>query len=165
VPATGQARTTHQSRRCEGIDRARLADRLGLFPQRGHALYGRRARRAARQRHRFELTRIAGKPTAGVIKGVAMLGSYQEMEADFSADNPGLTLLHCPMQRPMDHGFMALVDYAQVSMGGPRGAYDAARGQSAESGGVHDAIPIWSARTTRMTRMANQFIRGGGRAV
>ncbi|HXJ80347.1 MAG TPA: multicopper oxidase domain-containing protein [Candidatus Methylomirabilis sp.] len=63
-------------------------------------------------RHSFELTRIAGKPTAGVIKDVAMLGGYQEMEVDFTADNPGRTLFHCHMQLHMDYGFMALFDYA-----------------------------------------------------
>jgi hypothetical protein len=29
-------------------------------------------------RHSFELTRIAGKPTSGVIKDVVMLGGFQE---------------------------------------------------------------------------------------
>ena len=62
-------------------------------------------------RHSFELTRIAGKATAGVIKDVAMLGGYQEMEIDFTADNPGRTLFHCHMQLHMDYGFMALFDY------------------------------------------------------
>jgi len=62
-------------------------------------------------RHSFELTRIAGKSTAGIIKDVAMLGGYQEMEVDFTADNPGLTLFHCHMQLHMDYGFMALFDY------------------------------------------------------
>jgi len=62
-------------------------------------------------RHSFELTKIAGKPTAGVIKDVAMLGGYQEMEVDFTADHPGRTLFHCHMQLHMDYGFMALFDY------------------------------------------------------
>ena len=62
-------------------------------------------------RHSFELTKIAGRPTAGIIKDVAMLGGYQEMEVDFTADNPGLTLFHCHMQLHMDYGFMALFDY------------------------------------------------------
>jgi len=62
-------------------------------------------------RHSFELKKIAGKPTAGVIKDVAMLGGYQEMEVDFTADNPGRTLFHCHMQLHMDYGFMALFDY------------------------------------------------------
>ena len=63
-------------------------------------------------RHSFELTRIAGKPTAGVIKDVFMLGGYQTAEIDFLADNPGLTLFHCHQQLHMDFGFMALFDYA-----------------------------------------------------
>ena len=62
-------------------------------------------------RHSFELTKIAGVSTAGLIKDVAMLGGYQEMEVDFTADNPGLTLFHCHMQLHMDYGFMALFDY------------------------------------------------------
>ncbi|HEV7138631.1 MAG TPA: multicopper oxidase domain-containing protein, partial [Steroidobacteraceae bacterium] len=63
-------------------------------------------------RHSFELTRIAGKPTAGVMKDVVMLGGYQEAEFDFVADNPGLTLFHCHQQLHMDFGFMALFRYA-----------------------------------------------------
>ena len=61
-------------------------------------------------RHSFELTKIAGKSTSGVIKDVVMLGGYQEMEVDFTADQPGLTLFHCHMQIHMDYGFMALFD-------------------------------------------------------
>jgi len=62
-------------------------------------------------RHSFELTRVAGQPTAGVMKDVVMLGGYQEIEFDFVADNPGLTLFHCHQQLHMDFGFMALFDY------------------------------------------------------
>ena len=62
-------------------------------------------------RHSFELTKIGGKHTAGIMKDVAMLGGFQEMEVDFVADNPGLTLFHCHMQLHMDFGFMALFDY------------------------------------------------------
>ncbi len=62
-------------------------------------------------RHSFELTRIAGKTTSGVLKDVVMLGGYQEAEIDFVADNPGLTLFHCHQQLHMDFGFMALFDY------------------------------------------------------
>lgn len=61
-------------------------------------------------RHNFELTSIAGKPTAGVIKDVAMIGGFQEMAIDFTADQPGLSLFHCHMQAHMDFGFMALFD-------------------------------------------------------
>jgi FtsP/CotA-like multicopper oxidase with cupredoxin domain len=63
-------------------------------------------------RHSFELTRIASKPTSGIIKDVVMLGGFQEMDIDFVANNPGLTLFHCHMQLHMDFGFMALFDYA-----------------------------------------------------
>ena len=61
-------------------------------------------------RHSFELTKIAGKSTSGAMKDVVMLGKYQEMEVDFTADQPGLTLFHCHMQIHMDYGFMALFD-------------------------------------------------------
>jgi FtsP/CotA-like multicopper oxidase with cupredoxin domain len=62
-------------------------------------------------RHSFELTKIAGQTTAGVMKDVVMVGGYQEVEVDFTADNPGLTLFHCHQQLHMDFGFMALFDY------------------------------------------------------
>ena len=63
-------------------------------------------------RHSFELTSIAGIPTAGIIKDVVMVGGYQEAEVSFVADNPGLTLFHCHQQLHMDFGFMTLFDYA-----------------------------------------------------
>jgi hypothetical protein len=63
-------------------------------------------------RHSFEITEIAGKSTAGVIKDVVMLGGFQELEFDFVADNPGLTFFHCHQQLHMDFGFMALFRYA-----------------------------------------------------
>jgi FtsP/CotA-like multicopper oxidase with cupredoxin domain len=62
-------------------------------------------------RHSFELSRIAGKPLAGVMKDVVMVGGYQEVEISFTADNPGLTLFHCHQQLHMDFGFMTLFDY------------------------------------------------------
>jgi FtsP/CotA-like multicopper oxidase with cupredoxin domain len=62
-------------------------------------------------RHSFEVTKIAGKSTAGILKDVVMLGGYQEAEIDFVADNPGLTLFHCHQQLHMDFGFMTLFDY------------------------------------------------------
>ncbi len=63
-------------------------------------------------RHSFELTRIGGKPTAGVIKDVVMVGGFQEAAFDFVADNPGPTLFHCHQQLHMDFGLMALFNYA-----------------------------------------------------
>ena len=62
-------------------------------------------------RHSFELTHIHGQPTAGVLKDVVMLGGYQKLEVDFTADNPGRTLFHCHQQLHMDFGFMCLFDY------------------------------------------------------
>jgi FtsP/CotA-like multicopper oxidase with cupredoxin domain len=62
-------------------------------------------------RHSFELTRFAGRVTSGVVKDVVMLGGFQELEFDFVADNPGLTLFHCHQQLHMDFGFMALLRY------------------------------------------------------
>ena len=62
-------------------------------------------------RHSFELTRVAGQPTSGVIKDVVMVGGYQTTEVEFVADNPGLTLFHCHQQLHMDFGFMALFEY------------------------------------------------------
>ncbi len=63
-------------------------------------------------RHSFELVRVGGRTTAGVMKDVVMLGGFQEIEFDFVADNPGLTLFHCHQQLHMDFGFMALFRYA-----------------------------------------------------
>jgi FtsP/CotA-like multicopper oxidase with cupredoxin domain len=62
-------------------------------------------------RHSFELTKIAGQSLAGIAKDVVMVGGYQELEVDFVADNPGLTLFHCHQQLHMDFGFMTLFDY------------------------------------------------------
>jgi FtsP/CotA-like multicopper oxidase with cupredoxin domain len=63
-------------------------------------------------RHSFELTQVGGRPTAGVMKDVVMLGGFQELAFDFVADNPGPTLFHCHQQLHMDFGFMALFRYA-----------------------------------------------------
>jgi FtsP/CotA-like multicopper oxidase with cupredoxin domain len=62
-------------------------------------------------RHSFELTKFAGVQTSGVMKDVVMVGGYQEVEVDFTADHPGLTLFHCHQQLHMDFGFMTLFDY------------------------------------------------------
>ncbi len=62
-------------------------------------------------RHSFELTNFAGTPTSGVFKDVVMVGGYQQVEIDFTADNPGLTLFHCHQTLHMDYGFMTLFDY------------------------------------------------------
>ena len=61
-------------------------------------------------RHTFEISHVAGTPTAGVRKDVAMLGGYQSMDVDFVADQPGLSLLHCHQQIHMDYGLMLLLN-------------------------------------------------------
>jgi FtsP/CotA-like multicopper oxidase with cupredoxin domain len=61
-------------------------------------------------RHSFMLTKFNGLATAGVMKDVVMVGKYQEVEADFTADQPGLSLFHCHMQQHMDFGLMCLFD-------------------------------------------------------
>lgn len=60
-------------------------------------------------RHTFEISHIAGTPTSGVRKDVVMIGSYQMLDIDFIADQPGLSLFHCHKQSHMDFGFMALI--------------------------------------------------------
>ena len=62
-------------------------------------------------RHSFELTQIAGKRTAGVIKDVVVVPRRSIVEADFLADNPGPSLFHCHQQLHMDYGFMTLLRY------------------------------------------------------
>jgi FtsP/CotA-like multicopper oxidase with cupredoxin domain len=59
-------------------------------------------------RHTVEITHIAASRTAGVRKDVVMLGGYQNMDIDFVADQPGLSLFHSHQQVHMDFGFMAL---------------------------------------------------------
>lgn len=61
-------------------------------------------------RNTFELSSIAGVPTAGIMKDVVMVDGYQEVSFDFIANNPGLTLFHCHQQLHMDFGFMTLFD-------------------------------------------------------
>ncbi len=62
-------------------------------------------------RHTFELTRFAGKATAGVRKDVVVVPPRKQVEVDFTADNPGPTLFHCHQQLHMDYGFMTMLQY------------------------------------------------------
>lgn len=59
-------------------------------------------------RQRFEITNMGGKATLGIVKEVIMPGGYHEMDFDFKAGNPGLSLPHCPMRLQRNFGFMAL---------------------------------------------------------
>jgi FtsP/CotA-like multicopper oxidase with cupredoxin domain len=96
-----------------------IAFDMATMPVRWHLRYGYRYRLRFRNasddihpihmhRCRFELTRIDSSPTAGVMKDVVMLGGYQTLEFDFTADQPGRVLFHCHSQLHMDFGFMAL---------------------------------------------------------
>ena len=63
-------------------------------------------------RHTFEIAKIAGIATSGVLKDVAVVGAMSQMEVNLTANNPGLTLFHCHQQMHMDFGFMTLMEYA-----------------------------------------------------
>jgi len=63
-------------------------------------------------RHTFELTRFDKKPTSGILKDVVTVPAWKQVEVDFVANNPGLTLFHCHQQFHMDFGFMALMQYS-----------------------------------------------------
>jgi FtsP/CotA-like multicopper oxidase with cupredoxin domain len=62
-------------------------------------------------RHTFELIRVAGKPTGGILKDVVVVPAWKEVEVDVTAANPGPTLFHCHQQFHMDSGFMAMMLY------------------------------------------------------
>ena len=63
-------------------------------------------------RHSFELKRVAGVETRGVMKDVVMVPPRKQVEVDFVASNPGPTLFHCHQQMHMDYGFMAMIEYS-----------------------------------------------------
>jgi len=62
-------------------------------------------------RHSMTLVSVAGAPVPGIVKDVVAVPAHGTVEADFIADNPGRTLLHCHLQDHMDYGFMTLLDY------------------------------------------------------
>ena len=59
-------------------------------------------------RDSFELTKVHGKPTSGVIKDVVLVKAYQKIEVDVTPSMEGLSLFHCHQQLHMDHGFKML---------------------------------------------------------
>jgi FtsP/CotA-like multicopper oxidase with cupredoxin domain len=62
-------------------------------------------------RHTFEVTSIGDKNIRGLKKYVVNVMPLEAVAVDFTADNPGDTLLHCHMQLHMDYGFMTLLKY------------------------------------------------------
>jgi FtsP/CotA-like multicopper oxidase with cupredoxin domain len=64
-------------------------------------------------RHSFELRRFPGHPEIhGIQKDTVLVGAGTQVDVEFLADNPGLTLFHCHQQDHMDMGFMMLFRYA-----------------------------------------------------
>lgn len=63
-------------------------------------------------RHTFELKKMAGRETSGILKDTVLVAAETQAEVEFTADNPGLTLFHCHQQNHMDMGFMMLFRYA-----------------------------------------------------
>ena len=59
-------------------------------------------------RNSFELTKVHGKPTAGVLKDVVLVKGFKQIEVDVTPAMDGLTLFHCHQQLHMDYGFKLL---------------------------------------------------------
>ena len=62
-------------------------------------------------RHSFEVTKVGDRSTAGLMKDTINMDRFSTVEIDFTADDPGPTLLHCHHQDHQDEGFMGLVTY------------------------------------------------------
>lgn len=63
-------------------------------------------------RHTFEVSRIGKKQTSGLKKDTINIMPLDTVAVDFTADNPGDTLMHCHQQLHMDYGFMQLIKYS-----------------------------------------------------
>jgi FtsP/CotA-like multicopper oxidase with cupredoxin domain len=59
-------------------------------------------------RHTFELKKINGRETHGILKDTLLVSAGKEAEVEFTANRPGLSLFHCHQQDHMDMGFMML---------------------------------------------------------
>jgi FtsP/CotA-like multicopper oxidase with cupredoxin domain len=59
-------------------------------------------------RNTFELRRMNGRETNGILKDTLLVSAGKEAEVEFTADRPGLSLFHCHQQDHMDMGFMML---------------------------------------------------------
>jgi len=64
-------------------------------------------------RHSFEIRSLPqNAKTRGIMKDVVLVGAGTQVDVEFTANNPGLTLFHCHQQDHMDMGFMMLFRYA-----------------------------------------------------
>ena len=59
-------------------------------------------------RNSFELTKVYGKPTAGILKDVVVVKGFKQIEVDVTPAMEGLVLFHCHQQLHMDYGFKLL---------------------------------------------------------
>jgi FtsP/CotA-like multicopper oxidase with cupredoxin domain len=59
-------------------------------------------------RNSFELTKVHGKATSGVLKDVVLVKGFKEIEVDVTPAMDGLTLFHCHQQLHMDYGLKLL---------------------------------------------------------
>jgi len=64
-------------------------------------------------RHSFEVTRIGDTTMSGLMKDTVNVMPLQTVAVDFTADNPGDSLLHCHQQLHMDYGFMQIIRYVE----------------------------------------------------
>lgn len=62
-------------------------------------------------RHLFEVVRVNGRSTSGVMKDTIVVPGFGAVDVDFVADDPGATLFHCHQTLHMDYGFMRLFRY------------------------------------------------------
>jgi FtsP/CotA-like multicopper oxidase with cupredoxin domain len=62
-------------------------------------------------RHTFEVAQIGHKQLSGLRKDVINVMPLDTVAVDFTADNPGDTLIHCHQQLHMDFGFMQIIKY------------------------------------------------------
>jgi FtsP/CotA-like multicopper oxidase with cupredoxin domain len=59
-------------------------------------------------RHTFEIRKLAGRETRGILKDTILVKAGSDAEVEFTANAPGLSLFHCHQQDHMDMGFMML---------------------------------------------------------
>ena len=65
-------------------------------------------------RHLFELCQWPGHgETRGIVKDTVLVDANTQVDVEFTADDPGMTLFHCHQQDHMDMGFMMLFRYAE----------------------------------------------------
>jgi FtsP/CotA-like multicopper oxidase with cupredoxin domain len=65
-------------------------------------------------RHLFEISHWPGQgPTHGITKDTVLVDANTQVNVEFTASDPGMTLFHCHQQDHMDMGFMMLFRYAE----------------------------------------------------